>query len=105
MTLRQKTQARHAVRVVNVSSYCFPWSMFGVLFPLVYAVALICFLLQAFRMMKVSASSASLTQSDRTGLQTVHPELLDQNGCITSEELWAVRFSEEGEAGWAAKAG
>ena len=56
-------------------------------------------------MMKVSASSAPLTQPDRTGLQTVHPELLDQNGCITSEELWAVRFSEEGEAGWAAEAG
>ena len=78
--------------------------MLGILFLLTYALAFTCLLLQAFRMMKASAS-APLAQSDRTGLQTVHPELLDQNGCVTSEELWAVRFSGEGEAGWAAEAG
>jgi len=79
--------------------------MFGILLPLAYAVVFICLLLQAFRMMRVSANSASSAPSDRTGLQTVHPELLDQNGRVTSEELWAVRFSEQGEAGWAAEAG
>jgi len=82
--------------------------MFGILFPLAYAVVFICLLLQAFRMMRVSANSASSAPSapsDRAGLQTVHPELLDQNGRVTSEELWAVRFSEQGEAGWAAEAG
>ena len=79
-------------------------SMLEILFPLSYALTCIYVLLQVFRMMKASAS-ASLVLSDRTGLQTVHPELLDQNGCVTSEELWAVRFLEEGEAGWAAEAG
>ena len=38
-------------------------------------------------------------------LEDSYPELLDQNGCVTSEELWAVRFSAEGEAGLAAEAG
>ena len=79
--------------------------MLGILFPLAYAVVFICLLLRAFQMMIVSANSASSVLSDRTGLQTVHPELLDQNGRVTSEELWAVRFSEQGEAGWAAEAG
>tara|TARA_B100001939_G_scaffold175010_2_gene150677 strand:+ start:84 stop:323 length:240 start_codon:yes stop_codon:yes gene_type:complete len=76
----------------------------GLLFPLVYAVVFIGLLLQAFRMMKMSGSSASPAQSDRTGLPTVHPELLDHNGRVTSEELWAVRFSDEGDAGWVAEA-
>ena len=75
--------------------------MFGVLFPLAYVAVFICLLLQAFRMMRVSASPASSVSIDRTGLQTVHPELLDENGRLVSEELWAVRFSEQGEAGWA----
>ena len=54
-------------------------------------------------MMKVSGSSALAAQSDRTGLPTVHPELLDHNGRVTSEELWAVRFSDQGDAGWVAE--
>ena len=29
------------------------------------------------------------------GLKTTHPELLDENGEVTNEELWAVRFSDE----------
>ena len=79
--------------------------MLEILFPLAYAVMFIWLLLQPFRMMRVSANAASSAPSDRTGLQTIHPELLDQNGRVTSEELWAVRFSEQGEAGWAAEAG
>ena len=61
-------------------------------FPLAYAAVLTCLLLQAFRMMRLSSSSASSTKSDRTGLKTVHPELLDENGVVTTEELWSVRF-------------
>ncbi|WP_415398594.1 DUF2973 domain-containing protein [Synechococcus sp. W4D4] len=38
-----------------------------------------------------SAPSRSL---DRTGRRTVHPELLNEDGEITKEELWAVRFSD-----------
>ena len=32
---------------------------------------------------------------DRTGLVTVHPELLNENGCITDEDLLTVRFSKD----------
>ena len=77
--------------------------MLGLLFPLAYALVFIGLLLQAFQMMKVSGSSALAAQSDRTGLPTVYPELLDHNGRVTSEELWAVRFSDQGDAGWVAE--
>ncbi len=32
---------------------------------------------------------------DRTGLVTVHPELLNKDGCITDEDLLTVRFSKD----------
>ena len=32
---------------------------------------------------------------DRTGLVTVHPELLDKDGSITDEDLLTVRFSKD----------
>ena len=32
-------------------------------------------------------------EEDRTGLLTIHPELLDQDGRITDEDLLTVRFS------------
>ena len=64
------------------------------LFPLAYAAVLTFLLLQAFRMMRLSSASAASETSDRTGLQTIHPELLDENGEVTTEELWSVRFSD-----------
>lgn len=64
------------------------------LFPLAYSAILTCLLLQAFRMMRLSTSSTARAKSDRTGLKTVHPELLDENGVVTTEELWSVRFSD-----------
>ena len=67
--------------------------MLSGLFPLAYAAIATCLLLQAFRMMRLS--SAAKAPSDRTGLKTVHPELLDENGVMTNEELWAVRFSRK----------
>ena len=33
--------------------------------------------------------------ADRTGLVTVHHELLNENGCITDEDLLTVRFSKD----------
>ena len=69
--------------------------MISGLFPLAYAAVLTCLLLQAFRMMRLSSASAIRSQSDRTGLKTTHPELLDENGVMTNEELWAVRFSDK----------
>ena len=70
--------------------------MIAGLFPLAYAAILTCLLLQAFRMMRPSSAPKAGALSDRTGLKTTHPELLDENGEVTSEELWAVRFSDEG---------
>ena len=72
--------------------------MLGTLFPIVYAVAGVTLLLQAFRMMRLAGGPAGSTMdrraANRTGLRTVHPELLDENGEVTTEELWAVSFSE-----------
>ena len=34
-------------------------------------------------------------RDDRTGLVTVHPELLNEDGCITDEDLLTVRFSKD----------
>ena len=42
-----------------------------------------------------SVSSGHNRSRDRTGLKTLHPELLDENGKVTDEELWAVRFSDQ----------
>ena len=47
-------------------------------------------------MMRPSHALQGSALNDRTGLKTTHPELLDENGEVTSEELWAVRFSDEG---------
>ncbi len=34
---------------------------------------------------------------DRTGLVTIHPELLNKDGCITDEDLLTVRFSKDSD--------
>ena len=71
--------------------------MLGSLFPLAYAAIGVVLLVQAFRMMRLAGSSAASSagrQADRTGLRTVHPELLNEHGEVTAEELWAVSFSE-----------
>ena len=81
--------------MVNVCSQKLKRSLISGLFPLAYAAVLTCLLLQAFRMMRLSSASAIRSQSDRTGLKTTHPELLDENGVMTNEELWAVRFSDK----------
>ena len=73
--------------------------MLSGLFPIVYAAALAYLLMQAFRMMSMatSASAPAAQRNDRTGLQTVHPELLDENGNVTEEELWIIRFTDQGD--------
>ena len=35
--------------------------------------------------------------NDRTGLVTIHPELLDKDGGITDEDLLTVRFSKDSD--------
>jgi hypothetical protein len=71
--------------------------MLGTLFPIAYAAIATALLVQSFRMMRIGAGptgSSMGRQSNRTGLRTVHPELLNEHGEITTEELWAVSFSE-----------
>jgi hypothetical protein len=70
-------------------------SVLSGLFPLAYAIVLTCLLLQAFRMMRLSSASVASAPRDRTGLKTIHPELLDENGLMTNEELWTVRFPDQ----------
>jgi len=40
-------------------------------------------------------SFSNKKSDDRTGLVTVHPELLNKDGCITDEDLLTVRFSKD----------
>ena len=69
----------------------------SVIGSIVYASILVVLLIQALRLMRLGAQSLSAKQAsppDRTGIQTIHPELLDQQGNLTSEDLWAVRFTD-----------
>ena len=70
--------------------------MVSTLFPVVYGAVFVFLLIQAFRMMRLSAGSSSPAntrrRTDRTGLLTTHPELLDADWSITGEDLLVVRF-------------
>ncbi len=76
--------------------------MLSTAFPFVYAFVLILLLWQAFRVMSrgFSASngferSRNQLSKDRTGRFTIHPELLNEEGKITDEDLLTVRFSND----------
>ena len=76
--------------------------MLTFLFPIFFTATFVFFLVQAFRMMafglSTNRSHSKSKRQDRTGLLTTHPELLDQNGDITSEDLLVVKFPEVGES-------
>ena len=59
--------------------------------PVINALAYTAFLAfvvaQAVRLMRMS-----INPKDRTGLKTTHPELFDENGSVTKEQLLVVRF-------------
>ena len=74
--------------------------------PFVYGLSVIGLLILAARIMlngffsgqesfKTKNSLLKQKNDDRTGLITVHPELLDKDGCITDEDLLTVRFSKD----------
>ena len=72
------------------------------LLPFLYFSAVIVLLWQAFRVMSRGLTAIhkldtnkDKDKSDRTGLFTVHPELLNQEGRITDEDLLTVRFSND----------
>ena len=73
--------------------------MLSTLFPLAYGAVFVFLLVQAFRMMRLSSRPAKASRrTDRTGLLTTHPELLDANGSITGEDLLVVRFPSQDQS-------
>ena len=70
--------------------------------PFLYFSIVILLLWQALRVMSRGIASINKLDrtkdkqsKDRTGLLTVHPELLNQKGEITDEDLLTVRFSND----------
>ena len=74
--------------------------------PFVYGLSVFALLILAVRVMlngffsgqasfKTENSFPKKKSDDRTGLVTVHPELLNKNGGITDEDLLTVRFSKD----------
>ena len=79
--------------------------MFSKFLPFVYGLSVFVLLIFAARIMlqgffsgqstETQNSSAKRKSDDRTGLVTIHPELLNKDGCITDEDLLTVRFSKD----------
>ena len=73
--------------------------------PFVYGLSVFVLLILAARIMLNGFFSGQSSQTqnsiskkksdDRTGLVTIHPELLNKDGCITDEDLLTVRFSKD----------
>ncbi|WP_413683255.1 DUF2973 domain-containing protein [Prochlorococcus sp. MIT 1011] len=73
--------------------------------PVLYGLSVFILLIVAARVMlngffsgqslNKKNSFSKKKDDDRTGLVTVHPELLNDNGCITDEDLLTVRFSKD----------
>ena len=74
--------------------------------PFIYGLSVFLLLILAARIMlngfisdqvsfKTQNSFSKKKSDDRTGLVTVHPELLNKDGCITDEDLLTVRFSKD----------
>ena len=73
--------------------------------PFVYGLSVFVLLILAARIMlngfftgqpsKAKNSFSNERSDDRTGLVTIHPELLNKDGCITDEDLLTVRFSKD----------
>ncbi len=72
--------------------------MVNYLFPVFYGLVALILLWQAIKAISKgfqAKNELSNENEDRTGRITIHPELLDQEGRITEEELLTVRFSED----------
>ena len=73
--------------------------------PFLYGLTAFVLLIAAARIMlngffsgqssKTQNSFSKAKSNDRTGLITIHPELLNKDGCITDEDLLTVRFSKD----------
>lgn len=77
--------------------------MFNNLLPIIYGICVFILLLQALRVMSKGfqadpfskSSDLKIKDGDRTGQVTIHPEILNQDGNITDEDLLTVRFSRD----------
>ena len=79
--------------------------MLSNLLPFVYGLSVFVLLILAARIMLNGFFSGQSTETqnsfsnrksdDRTGLVTIHPELLNKDGYITDEDLLTVRFSKD----------
>ena len=75
------------------------------LLPFLYGLSVFILLTLAARIMlngffsgqslKTPNSFSKKRRDDRTGLVTIHPELLKEDGCITDEDLLTVSFSKD----------
>ena len=76
--------------------------------PFLYGISVFVLLILAAKIMlngfvsgqaslKTKNSYSKKKNNDRTGLVTVHPELLNKDGCITDEDLLTVRFSKDSD--------
>ena len=73
--------------------------------PFLYGISVFLLLILAAKIMLNGFFSGQSSQTqnsfsngksdDRTGLVTIHPELLNKDGCITDEDLLTVRFSKD----------
>ena len=68
--------------------------MFAVLYAIAFVVLLGCALMQMRQGWGARSQRAELNRGarDRTGLKTIHPELLDGNGQLIKDELLSVSF-------------
>ena len=73
--------------------------------PFLYGISVFVLLILAARIMlngffsgqpsRTQNSFSKRKSEDRTGLVTIHPELLNKDGGITDEDLLTVRFSKD----------
>tara|TARA_Y100000589_G_C26896547_1_gene524416 strand:+ start:73 stop:330 length:258 start_codon:yes stop_codon:yes gene_type:complete len=75
----------------------------AILFPIVYAVALIFLIWKAFKVMSTGWGINDRNEKNPINIKypkkyTIHPELLDKSGNITDEELLTVRFSNDSDS-------
>ena len=90
-TINDKTR-HHASRIYA----CMVLSFF-------FAATCVILLLQAFILMRQGmdvpyGTIKKISRGDRTGLPTIHPEMLDHHGQLVSDELLTVRFSGDNDA-------
>ena len=68
--------------------------MFAVLYAIAFFVLLGCAFMQMSRGWSASSQQprSNTAVRDRTGLKTIHPELLDENGELINDDLLTVSF-------------